>query len=1199
MSITVADLKFFQSERMTDESDGGGQMTDNEIVSGEDNQIFDDVSDVDRAAGDVSIRKIYAAVTSANTDKYLDAGVVVFKEPVDEAASVLLLSTGDFYDERDDIKGEIENTIVRGGRWNGWLWGSHFTGQRAVTLWQRPENELPSTGQRLVLVARSSSVETHTQYLWITRVTDTLRNQYDDKGVYSVREVVCELAEALEADYTGIEPTRIDPSIGTGTTLVYDTRYNAEAVALYGIRPTIALAETGDYSIQVDTLYEYIIPTSLSETALADVNPGGDSPVLIAGNDATINFTTTTQSIKPNVTLYCGIGIQPTTLSISVSGTTITDDNGSAMLAGNEIGEVDYGNGLIRWNDSCPNYSTASKTVTFTPSARPLRVADTAADGVTESNRGYIWIMTLVPIPAPQTLRISYRVNNKWYVLTDHGGGQLTGTDSSYGNAVLNFSTGTVTMTTGQLPDVGSEIIYAWGTSVNYISRGGAAVDAPVVRGQTAKTGLRAGHVSVSWTVGVTTYTLDDAPDGDGALTGDGGVGAVDYETGEWWVRPTTLPATGTDFTITYDYGTESSASEMITDEVVPIISGGGTVYTCTLNNSDISAGTLTAHYRGRVEHETVFGNELLDVDINDRDNGAGAFINAGGTINYVAGTVVFNPHVTTEFQVRTYEAVPYKYRPGSYWVFSGWTGEMLTTTSLSPTSITFRYRLDGTEDWSSESETITLSQLTIDLTRGFQETITRGSVRFRIGSDIFADIAGQFYLNPSHETGAGTSAGTLDPITGRCYITLWTGGITNSVTIDSLVTELGGHPVGQVIFRTVIAPIRSGSLQLRYTTVSGDVKTKTVDGTGQLEDTDCSIQVDYALGIVKAQFGLWKVDGDLTPEEKLEDWYDPELVVDIGGIDKIWKPIMVMADSIFYNAVAQTVLPPDSDLLGINAARLPPDGKGLIFNSGRLVLVHHTDTHSENSLSPTQTVDMGRVRLYRVVIEDTDGKRLPASFYSVARDTGIVTMAADLNLTGYTGPYTFQHTVSDLARLVDVDINGTLTLNKQLSHDYPADDSRVSGMLYIGTMQARYTNLFAQSAWTSVWSDSRIGDAPLAQYNDVTYPINVSNLGAYQDRFVIRFTSSTAFACYGENLGYLGAGNINENFSPTNLLTGQSYFTIDYRGWGAGWSTGNCVRFNLISACTPVDLIRAIQPSEPTGEDDSVELLFVGNVDA
>lgn len=67
MTITVADLKFFQSERMTDNSDGGGQMTANEIESGEENQIFDDLSDVDRAAGDVSIRKIFGAVTSEDT----------------------------------------------------------------------------------------------------------------------------------------------------------------------------------------------------------------------------------------------------------------------------------------------------------------------------------------------------------------------------------------------------------------------------------------------------------------------------------------------------------------------------------------------------------------------------------------------------------------------------------------------------------------------------------------------------------------------------------------------------------------------------------------------------------------------------------------------------------------------------------------------------------------------------------------------------------------------------------------------------------------------------------------------------------------------------------------------------------------------------------------------------------------------------
>lgn len=511
--------------------------------------------------------------------------------------------------------------------------------------------------------------------------------------------------------------------------------------------------------------------------------------------------------------------------------------------------------------------------------------------------------------------------------------------------------------------------------------------------------------------------------------------------------------------------------------------------------------------------------------------------------------------------------------------------------------TVKVKYRPVGGD--SSASETITLSQLVMDLTKGYGETVTGGSIRFTLGNSIYVDIAGKLYRDPGPDTGAGTLCGTIDRSSGRVYITSWTSGGANAVVLQSLVTELAGHPVGEVVFRTPIAPIRAGSFQMRYQLLDGTVKTKTVDGTGLLEDADCTILVDALLGVVRAQFGMWKADSELTSQEKLEVWYDTDALVDIGGVMSIWKPALVYADSIVYNAVSQTVLPPDSALLGINAARLPPDGKGLIFNRGRLVLAHHTATHSENSLSPTQQVDMGRVRLYRVVIEDADGKRLPASFYSVARDTGIVTMASDLNLAGYTGPYAFKHTVADMARCVDMDINGTLTLNKQLSHTYPADESRVSSVLYVGTMQARYTNLFMQSTWTGVWSDNRIGDEPLSQYNDVNYPLVVSNLGAYPDRFLIRFTSNTAFVCFGENLGYLGAGNINENFSPSNLLTGQPYFTIDYRGWGGGWSTGNCLRFNLVGACYPVDLIRAIQPSAPTEVDDSVELLFVGNVDS
>lgn len=1216
MAITIADLNFFQSERMTDEDDGGGRMTATQIVSGQDNQIFDDVSDVDRAAGDVSIRKVYAAVTSPDTAKYLDAGVAMFDEPTDPNTSVLAFSTGSFYDERDDLKARLEQTISRGARWNGYLWGVHLTGQRAVVLWQRPENELPPVGARLELVALSSGSEQHSQFLWITRVSDNLRNQYDDKGVYQVREVVCEIAEPLAAGYSGLEPSRIDPGVSTLTALVYGTRYNAEAVPLFGIKPVVEAAGVGDFSVKVESLYSPMIPTAFAETALPDVTPGGDSPALIGGNAGTISFVTTTQCIKPDASLYCGTGILPGTLSIAVSGATLTDSNGAARLAGTQIGSVDYGNGVVRWNSSCPNYGAASKTVTFQPAARPLQVQETTALAVTAENRGFVWVATLSPIPAPGTLRVSYRVNNQWYVLTDLGGGQLAGADSSYGTGSLNSGTGTVMLTTGALPDVGSDIIFAWGIPAVYTARGGASVDAPVVRGTTGHPNVAPHTVTVTWGG----FTLTD--DGTGHLTGTGGVGFMRYATGDWWVRPTTVPPGGTIFQIEYDYG------DPIEETFAHPIREGNGHLALTLNETNIAPGSVEVEWNLLVlDYAAVYGSSLIDfipapivqsaafdpIKI-VRDDGAGALTISGGTngtANYAAGSIDFLPDVTVSIPKPLYSnhelgQSSYVDSGGATFVYSNWRTtfdgwEYIPAGAQYPNDETgyvkVRYRVSGGD--TTATETVTLAALEFDLTKGYAETLVGGSTRFLFGGSTYVETAGQLYRNPGPDTGAGTLAGSLDRSSGRVSLSSWTAGGANAVTLQSLTTSLDVKPIAEAVFRTPVAPIKSGTLQLRWTTLTGVAKSKTVDGTGRLEDADVYIRVDYPLGVVRVRFGQWKNDADVTPAEKLEPWYSTDYRVDFAGTLKIWKPKPALADSIVYNAVAQTFLPPDSALLGLDAARLPPDGKALIFNVGRLVLVHHTAHVTASSLSPTQVIDCGRVRLYRAVIEDVDRKRLPFDFFTVDRELGTVTMSPTLDLTGYSGPYQVYHTVADLARLVETDINGTLSLNKALSHVYPEDESRVSGVLYAGTLQARISNAFAQSSWTGVWSDALIGSAPLANYNNALFPITTTNQGAYPDRFLIKFTSSTAFQFIGENLGLVAIGDINTDFAPVNPLTGETYCFIDHRGWGSGWATGYCLRFNLIGAVFPVDLVRAVQPSPPTGGDDAVELLFVGNVDA
>ncbi|MCB1824224.1 MAG: hypothetical protein KDJ54_06415 [Candidatus Competibacteraceae bacterium] len=1208
MTITVADLKIFQSERMADNADGGGRMTANAVVSGAENQIFDDVTDVDRAAGDVSIRKVFAAVTSANTDKYLDAGVCVFSRPADPAVSVAAFSTGDFYDERDDLRARLEQTISRGARWHGWLWGQHLEGQRAVVLWQRVEAELPAVGFRLELVAKAGTVEQYTQFLWITRVQNELRNIYEGGTTYQVREVTCEIAEPLTEDYLGSDPSKNDPSVSTLTALLYETRYNAEAVPLFGVMPTTALAETGDFSVSVDDLYLPIIPTSLTETALPDVNPAGDSPTLVAGNASTINFSTTTQSIKPSVALYCGTGIYPGTLSIAVSGSTITDDNGKAMLATTHIGDVDYGNGIVTWNDACPDYSTASKTVTFTPASRPLQVSESAAQIVTAENQGFVWAFTLSPVPSPGSLRVSYRVANKWYVISDQGGGQIKGADSSYGSGQLNFSTGTVTWTAGGIPDVNSEIIYAWTTPALYTPRGGAAVDAPVIRGQTEHGGLAPNSVTLEWD-GDNPGSLAD--DGVGNLTGSGGVGAVNYATGAWWVRPTYLPVKGLEFTITYDWGAP------IEETFAHPLREPNAHLALALANTNLKPGAVEVEWNVLILDYDVISEQPAELQLfraidpikTIRDDGAGALPISGGTdgaINYTAGTLDFLPDVTVSIPEADYSVVQIGTsaesggtKPVYRNSFVGFVYKNAGAVYPDDTSgyVKVRYRVVGGD--TSASEVVAFNQAEFDVTKGYAETCVPGSLRFTLSGSAFVEANGLIVRDPLPDTGAGTTAGTIDPVSGRVRLSSWIAG-ANTLSLTSLLTSMDVRPVEEVVFRTPVAPIKSGTLQFRYTTLTGVAKSKVVDGSGLLEDSDCMIRVDYPLGIVRVRFGLWKVDADLTPEQKAEPWYDADARVDFGGTLKIWFPKPALDGTMLYNAVAQTTIPPDSTLLGLNAARLPPDGKALIFNAGRLVLVHHSDAIAQGSLSPTQVIDCGRVRLYRVAIEDAGGQRLPASFFTVDRELGTVTMSPALDLTGYTSPYAIIHTVADLARLTAVDINGTLSLNKPLSHDYPADDSRVSGVLFAGTLQARVSTLFAQSTWTSVWSDALIGSEPLAQYNDAQWPIVVSNLGAYPDRILVQFTSATAFNVIGENLGLIGTGTTSVDCAPVNSLTGQPYFTIPYQGWGAGWATGNCLRFNLIGAAYPVDLIRAVQPSEPTGQDpDSVELLLIGNVDA
>ena len=70
MTINNEDVKLYESQRLTDEEDGGGRVTGAEVIDGNVNNLFQGISRMDRTIGGVALRKAYIGVSTDNNDTY-------------------------------------------------------------------------------------------------------------------------------------------------------------------------------------------------------------------------------------------------------------------------------------------------------------------------------------------------------------------------------------------------------------------------------------------------------------------------------------------------------------------------------------------------------------------------------------------------------------------------------------------------------------------------------------------------------------------------------------------------------------------------------------------------------------------------------------------------------------------------------------------------------------------------------------------------------------------------------------------------------------------------------------------------------------------------------------------------------------------------------------------------------------------------
>jgi hypothetical protein len=136
------------------------------------------------------------------------------------------------------------------------------------------------------------------------------------------------------------------------------------------------------------------------------------------------------------------------------------------------------------------------------------------------------------------------------------------------------------------------------------------------------------------------------------------------------------------------------------------------------------------------------------------------------------------------------------------------------------------------------------------------------------------------------------------------------------------------------------------------------------------------------------------------------------------------------------------------------------------------------------------------------------------------------------------------------------------------------------------------------QGTWNNSWANTASGGSISANYNDALYQIEVTNKGAIQERWALVFTNNTNFIIIGEVSGQIGNGNINDDCMPINPITNAPYFKVKALGWGAGWASGNVLRFNTIASMYPLWCIRTVKQSEPTVLSDNFQIMYRGDID-
>jgi hypothetical protein len=277
--------------------------------------------------------------------------------------------------------------------------------------------------------------------------------------------------------------------------------------------------------------------------------------------------------------------------------------------------------------------------------------------------------------------------------------------------------------------------------------------------------------------------------------------------------------------------------------------------------------------------------------------------------------------------------------------------------------------------------------------------------------------------------------------------------------------------------------------------------------------------------------------------------------------------------------------VPLDKTIVGVDGTRLPQTGKVPIYTVGDVVVFSQEETVAMPSplvLGDTNT--LGFTNVQYIEVRDQNGNVAPHDNFTFDNVAGTVVQDTAFDETSFSLPF-FALVMNEDMRVVNkVDVTGQIEVSLPISNNYDKTKVNISSALLFGDIQANLSLIFDQNTWTGEFSDTVIGAGATASYNDVAFPIQLTNAGAIKERFVILFTGSTTFDLIGEKIGNIASGDTATDFSPINIATGEILFTLLSAGWGAGWGSNKALRLNFDATSLPFAVARCTQQG-----DDSV----------